>query len=318
MNQAGASVDLDRLLRLRLVVARFGEMDVARWWNTKGQLGHLGTATLRRGFPRTHYSAQARSVFAVAGHRCREIFEPPGCVSLWHLTEVIEDEFDARWGHFIDHAIDWEPFFQELQGVSGSDLLDILRSFELVTEHDLDGYAGLRRSAEGRAVQLPGLFSGSAGRHRPPCARLCPGRSRQARSALPAEGGYLTLDSRAHIVSSFTVIKGAMLEETYAVFSAWDFDRSKRENLDRLREENFIGAKSATWLRDVAKVLNRRFEPDGRDRALVVLAKGECDIEEWKPLLLWHMTRDEFLLHDFLENWLFSAYDAGAFPGSSR
>ena len=123
----------------------------------------------------------------------------------------------------------------------------------------------------------------------------------------------MTLDSRAHIVSSFTVIKGAMLEETYAVFSAWDFDRSKRENLDRLREENFIGAKSATWLRDVAKVLNRRFEPDGRDRALVVLAKGECDIEEWKPLLLWHMTRDEFLLHDFLENWLFSAYDAGAF-----
>ncbi len=55
--------------------------------------------------------------------------------------------------------------------------------------------------------------------------------------------------------------KGAMIEETYAVFAAWDFARSKRENLDRLREENFIGASSATWLRDVAKVLNRRFDP---------------------------------------------------------
>ena len=92
--------------------------------------------------------------------------------------------------------------------------------------------------------------------------------------------------SRAHVVSSFTVIKGAMIEETYAVFAAWDLDQSKRENLDRLREANLIGANSATWLRDVAKVLNRRFEPGGRDRALVVLAKGGCDIEEWKPVLL--------------------------------
>ena len=60
---------------------------------------------------------------------------------------------------------------------------------------------------------------------------------------------------------------------TYAVFAAWDFERSKRENLDRLRDENFIGATSVTWLRDVAKVLNRRFDPAGRDRPLVVDAK---------------------------------------------
>jgi hypothetical protein len=31
--------DLDQLLKLRVIVARFGEMDVAGWWNTKGQLG---------------------------------------------------------------------------------------------------------------------------------------------------------------------------------------------------------------------------------------------------------------------------------------
>lgn len=104
-----------------------------------------------------------------------------------------------------------------------------------------------------------------------------------------------------------------MIDETYAVFEAWDFQRSKRENLDRLRAENFIGAGSSTWLRDVAKVLNRRFDPAGRDRPLVVLAKHGFSIEEWKPLLLWHMTRDEFLVRDFIESWLFSAYDSGAF-----
>lgn len=119
--------------------------------------------------------------------------------------------------------------------------------------------------------------------------------------------------ARANVASSFTVVKGAMIDETYAVFAAWDFARSKRENLDRLRDENFIGASSITWLRDVAKVLNRRFEPDGRDRALVVLAKGGCDLQEWKPLLLWHITRDEFLVRDFLQNWLFPAYDSGTF-----
>ena len=119
--------------------------------------------------------------------------------------------------------------------------------------------------------------------------------------------------SRANVASSFTIVKGSMIDETYSVFAAWDFDRSKRENLDRLRKENFIGASSTTWLRDIAKVLNRRFDPEVRDRPLVILAKHGLPIVEWKPLLLWHMTRDEFLVRDFLETWLFPAYDAGVF-----
>jgi Putative inner membrane protein (DUF1819) len=123
----------------------------------------------------------------------------------------------------------------------------------------------------------------------------------------------VTSSSRANVASSFTVVKGAMIEETYAVFAAWDFERSKRENLDRLRHENFIGASSATWLRDVAKVLNRRFDPAGRDKPLVLLAKHGFPLDEWKPLLLWHMTRDEFLVRDFIETWLFGAYDGGTF-----
>ena len=36
-------IDFDRLLKLRLVVARVGEMDLAKWWNTRGQLGRLGS-----------------------------------------------------------------------------------------------------------------------------------------------------------------------------------------------------------------------------------------------------------------------------------
>ena len=122
----------------------------------------------------------------------------------------------------------------------------------------------------------------------------------------------MKLPARASVASSFTVIKGALIDETYAVFAAWNFMHSKRANLDRLRDENFIGASSTAWLREVARVLNRRFDPEGRDRALVVLAKSGCDIDEWKPIMLWHMTRDEFLVRDFLQNWLFPAFEAGA------
>lgn len=117
--------------------------------------------------------------------------------------------------------------------------------------------------------------------------------------------------SRARVASSFTIVKGALINETYAVLGAWDLTRSKRENLDRLRRENFVGARTATWLRDLAKVLNRRLDPEGCDRALVMLAQSGCDLLEWKPILLWHITRDEFLLRDFLQNWLFPAYDSG-------
>lgn len=123
----------------------------------------------------------------------------------------------------------------------------------------------------------------------------------------------MTRPARAHVVSSFTIAKGALIPQTYAVFAKWDLDRSKRENLDRLRDENFIGAATTTWLRDVAKVLNRRFDPEGRDRALVRLAQLGTDLEVWKPILLWHITRDEFLLGDFLREWLYPAYEAGAF-----
>jgi hypothetical protein len=119
--------------------------------------------------------------------------------------------------------------------------------------------------------------------------------------------------SRASVVSSFTIIKGAMIDETYRVFRDWDFELSREENLQRMRETNSIGADSANWLRDVAFVLHRRFDPAGPDRPLVELAQLGCGYETWKPLLLWHMTRDELLLRDFLVNWLFPQYQGGTY-----
>ncbi len=119
--------------------------------------------------------------------------------------------------------------------------------------------------------------------------------------------------SRANVISSFTIIKGSLINETYAVFHGWDFNLSKAENLRRVREENSIGGTSSNWARDVTKVINRRFDPVGRDRPLVELSKAGMDQDSWKPLLLFHITRDEFLLRDFLVNWLYDQFAQGAF-----
>lgn len=87
------------------------------------------------------------------------MFDPPGCVTLWRLPEAIEEEFDARWEHWVDHATEWQPFFLKLEGLKGTDLVDALHAFEVISETDRAGLARLRRSAEGRAVPLPGVFS---------------------------------------------------------------------------------------------------------------------------------------------------------------
>ncbi|WP_459930968.1 BrxE family protein, partial [Desulfosporosinus burensis] len=154
------TIDIELLFKLRLVVARFGEMDLAKWWNTKGQLGRLGSMTLRRGFPRTHHFAQARSVFAVASHRCNEVFNPPGCATLWNLPEDIEEEFNTSWERWLDRASDWQPFFEKVESIQGNELLKTLQNFELVTNSDVQNLSRLKRSGEGPSAQLSGLFSG--------------------------------------------------------------------------------------------------------------------------------------------------------------
>ena len=152
-------IDFDQLLKLRLVVARFGEMDIAKWWNTRGQLGRLGAAAIRRGFPRTHYFAQARTVFAVAGFRCCDVFNPPHSVTLWQLPESVEEEFETHWERWLDQADQWKPFFQELEGLKGDELMTVFQSYNLITDEDSELFSRLRRSAEGRAVPLPRPFT---------------------------------------------------------------------------------------------------------------------------------------------------------------
>ena len=156
MIETYSGLDLDRLLRLRLVVARIGEMDLAKWWNTQGMLGSRGASVLRRGLPRTHFFAQARVVFAVARSRCAELFSPPGCITLWELPAELEDQFDERWQSWLDDTETWGPVFEQLSQITDPDLLAALDAFGLLTAEHTEAVSKFKRSAEKRAVLLPG------------------------------------------------------------------------------------------------------------------------------------------------------------------
>jgi hypothetical protein len=151
-------IDFDRLLKLRLVVARHGEMDAAKWWNTQGILGRRGGSVLKRGFPSTHYFAQARIVFEVARSRCRELFEPPGSMTLWDLPAETEEQFQEHWQGWLDDTDIWRPVFETVENQSGEDLLDSLGQLDLLSPTHTESVAKMRRSAENRAVPISGTY----------------------------------------------------------------------------------------------------------------------------------------------------------------
>lgn len=117
----------------------------------------------------------------------------------------------------------------------------------------------------------------------------------------------------AMAISTNASIRGALVEETYAAFRSWDFGNSKTTNFKTFRHEKSIPVSSENWLNKVIGAISRRFDPNGRDRPLVELAQAGCDRTVWIPLLLWHMTREEFLLRDFLIHWLYPQYLKGAY-----
>ena len=154
-------IDFDRLLKLRLVVARHGEMDAAKWWYSPGMLGRRGAVVLKRGFPATHRFAQARIVFEVARSRCHELFDPPGCMTLWSLPAALEEQFRECWQRWLDETDKWPPIFEQVEAQSGDDLLKSLGELDLISRDQLGVVAKLRRSAENRAVPISGTFSPS-------------------------------------------------------------------------------------------------------------------------------------------------------------
>lgn len=150
--------DLDRILRLRLVVARFGEMDLARWWDTKGMLAKTGRVAVSRGLPKTHRFAQARAVFEIARARCREVYNPLEGVTLWDLPAEIESAFESRWQEWTESQLRWQSVFDSLEAIAGDDLLTALTSIAQLPPATLDVAKRMKRAADQKAIPLGEVF----------------------------------------------------------------------------------------------------------------------------------------------------------------
>ena len=111
--------------------------------------------------------------------------------------------------------------------------------------------------------------------------------------------------------STRLVRKGALIEETYLAFRAWDITMSVRENLDAIRRTNSIGAKNNGWLREIVVTLSSRFSRVADIQPLVHLAQKGFPVEKWKHCLLWHIGPADNLYFAFATNWLIEQHRRG-------
>lgn len=116
-------------------------------------------------------------------------------------------------------------------------------------------------------------------------------------------------NSRSH--SSRFVRKGAMILETYKIARCWDRTQSVDENMQRVRDENPTGARSAAWLHEVIQTLAIRFRWGNGLDPLILLAQANLPIEQWRDCLLWHLGQQDAIWFDFLTTWLDPAYRDG-------
>jgi hypothetical protein len=109
---------------------------------------------------RTHYFAQARSVCMVAASRCTQIFDLPGSVTLWRLTDAIEERLDVLWESWLDDAGSWRPFFERVADLQPTDVRISLKDFGLVTDEEIDAKPSLKKAVDDHSIQIPELFDG--------------------------------------------------------------------------------------------------------------------------------------------------------------
>jgi hypothetical protein len=109
-------------------------------------------------------------------------------------------------------------------------------------------------------------------------------------------------------ISQRLVRKGALIEETYTLFSKWKDETSFDANF----EASFLGRfRSEGWKKEVYATLNRRFRDLRTAQPLIVLARKGYDISDWKYCLHLWIAMNEILYRNFLENWLYPEYQSG-------
>lgn len=145
---------LDRLFRLRLTVARYGEMDRSEWWNTQGVLGSRGKVVLERGFPKTAPLARARVVFSVAQSRCASVFADAGKVTLWNLPAELEDQFTSHWSKWLSNSLQWDNFIEDIDSATEDGLTRGLLALGIVKEIHIEQASKAKDQKESHSAHV--------------------------------------------------------------------------------------------------------------------------------------------------------------------
>ena len=112
-------------------------------------------------------------------------------------------------------------------------------------------------------------------------------------------------------VSTRSLRKGALIEETYAICRAWDPNVGYLQNVDRMRAGNVVGAANRAWLREVIVTFTQRFPDFGSVEPLVFLVQGGMPLDRWRPCLLYHLAERDALYFAYAVDWLFPIFLAG-------
>jgi hypothetical protein len=104
--------------------------------------------------------------------------------------------------------------------------------------------------------------------------------------------------------------KGALVQETYEVFAAWDDGLSDVQNLKSSLSRRYS---TAGWEREVNATLHRRLRHLNRIRPLIALAKGGMSIPDWRDCLRLWIGATEQPFHDFATGWLFAEHEKGRY-----
>jgi hypothetical protein len=153
------SLNLDLLFRCRLIVGRYGEMDISRWWNTSGVLSDLGSKVAARGMPRTEFYGRARLLSAVASYRTREYFSPPGSSSLWLMPPSVEQALDEAMIGWAHESRSWPDVLVLLEYLKEKGLSQTLKNAGILTDATLDTVSNLKLGPDGKSVRLSDVIS---------------------------------------------------------------------------------------------------------------------------------------------------------------
>src|SRR5262245_35782708 len=106
-------------------------------------------------------------------------------------------------------------------------------------------------------------------------------------------------------VSQRLLRKGAFTEETYSLFTVWEFEASIDENFDRTFSGHF---RTNAWGSEVKATLRRRFRDIDSAIPLILAAKNGLPFEEWRCCLLLWIGIHEKIYREFALGWLFPEF----------